>query len=122
MLKRIFILRGLYSIPGYFYEWQIFDAQGNPATFDYRGEAFVEGNRLCIAQGAAVYEYTISGHPTQESCDRQQGWDKARSQKRRVPPKNASSPYYQGWADCWRYRKGERESFLAPMDFSYQAN
>lgn len=119
MFQRVLIINGKLQLTGSYLEWQVFNKDGEAVSFDYRGQAFVEGERLAIEVGLHVYDYTISKTPTAESTERQNGWDHARSQKIRREPLKATSNFYQAWAECWRYRKGTADSLYAFQDFSY---
>ena len=119
MFQRVHVINGKLQLNGSYLEWQIFNKDGEPVSFDYRGQAFQQGEHLAIEVGLNVYDYRVSQTPVAESCERQNGWDYARSQKIRREPKNASSPFYQAWAECWRYRKGQADSLFAFQEFSY---
>lgn len=119
MFQRVHIFNGKLQNNGSYLEWQVFNKDGEPVSFDYRGQAFVLGEHLAIEVGVHVYDYKVSQTPTEESVQSQNGWDYARTQKIRREPKNACSRFYQAWAECWRYRKGTADSLYAFQDFSY---
>lgn len=121
MHQRVHIINGKLQLNSSYLEWQIFNAADEPVSFDYRGQAFQEGEHLAIEVGTHVYDYRVSRTATPESTERQNGWDYARSQKIRREPKNATSNFYQAWAECWRYRKGTADSLYAFQEFSYLA-
>lgn len=119
MMQRIHIMNGKLMLAGSYLEWQVYNRDGEPVSFDFRGQGYQQGAYLAIEVGQHVYDYRISATATPESTERQRGWDHARSQKIRREPKNASSNFYQAWAECWRYRKGEADSLYAFQEFSY---
>lgn len=114
------ILNGKIGGHGCFLEWQVNDTDGNPVSFDYRGQAWVEGSYLGIERGNAVFEYKVSQTATQESHDRQSGWDYARKQKKQFWPKDKSSEFISGYAECWRHRKGTEKYYTAIQEFNYK--
>lgn len=119
--ERVLIFGGKLCIPGSFLDFQVSDKNGNPVTFDYRGEAYCEGQHLGIASGVHVYDYVIAQTATPESTAKQNGWDYARRQQRQRWPKGKCSDFIFGYAACWRYRKGKEDSIYANQDFSYRA-
>lgn len=118
--RRVLVLDGKFNVPGTFLEFQVFDKDGQPVSFDYRGQAWVDGNYFSVEQGSAVFEYQVAQTATTESHEQQLGWDYARTQKRQRWPKDKSRSFYSGYAECWRYRKGTAGSQYPPQDCGYR--
>lgn len=82
--------------------FQLYDEAGEPVSLTYRGEGFIQGNKLRIIMGrSTVYDYTVASHPTPESGDYLSGYEKGKSQKRRRLPAEYSSAWYHGWLVAW---------------------
>jgi hypothetical protein len=88
----------------------LFDEGGKRVDFDYTGDAGVVGNQLRIVSGRShVRDFTIAQQPTPESVQWVEGFEKARSQKRRRLPKIYTDSWHSGWLAGWRRNDEEKE-------------
>ena len=76
--------------------------------FNYRGEAWVEGEHIGI-EVTALRVYHFTKQPmTVEQCEYVRGWNKAMGQKVRRQPKASDytdSHYFYGWLAAWEQKK-----------------
>lgn len=80
-----------------------------PTVEDYRGQAWVDGNRLVLGDPATdvtLYEYEI-GEATPASIDRRAGHRHAMGQKIARKPKTGTLAYFSGWRDGWESRRAK---------------
>jgi hypothetical protein len=88
-------------------DYQLFDMQDQPATFDYRGTAWLEGNRVVIGDAAKdihLHEFRIADGPTEHSAQFASGYDFGRDQKRCAWPNGRSESFRYGWEEAWKER------------------
>jgi hypothetical protein len=109
---QVFIQNGCLSL-GSFLEWQLFTAKGEPAEFNYRGEAMIADSQIRVASSSvSVSDYTISEYPTKKSAEIQKGYLMAQRQKVKRWPTKQSEAFQSGWQIGWKEKNVAQERRL----------
>lgn len=90
-------------------EWVVRRLSGEPAEIGYyAGPAYLSGNKLNVARGVHVEEFTVDPRPTPESAQRNAGYQHGMKQKRlKWPGKRADES--RDYADGWQSAVSERQ-------------